>query len=113
MLEEVTLGATHPQPRVTALLSVAENLAPVSWHMPISKDPFIYAIAMREENYSHILLHQHKEFALNFIDYSYFELVDELGSVHGNVTEKFAMSGLHRKKASKISTTLIQKASRE
>ena len=39
--------ATHAQPRVTALLACQNNLMPASWHMPVSKSPFRYAVAVR------------------------------------------------------------------
>ena len=45
-------NSNHSQPRVTAILACKENLMAASWHMPISKSPFRYAVAVREENYT-------------------------------------------------------------
>ena len=56
-------NANHAQPRVTALLACQDNLMPASWHMPVSKSPFRYAVAVREENYTHQLLTQKGSFA--------------------------------------------------
>lgn len=84
----------HSQPRVAALLACKDNLMAASWHMPISKSPFRYAVAVREENYTHALLSEHGSFALNFLPYKYHETVDLMGRLHGNESNKFATSGL-------------------
>ena len=86
--------ATHAQPRVTALLACQNNLMPASWHMPISKSPFRYAIAVREENYTHQLLEKYGSFTLNFLPFEYAEIISEMGKIHGNDEEKLKKSGL-------------------
>lgn len=84
----------HSQPRVTALLSCQENLMPLSWHMPISKEPFRYAVAVREENYSHQLIQKHGSFTLNFLPYAFMASVDLCARVHGDANDKLSMSQL-------------------
>jgi len=86
--------ATHAQPRVTALLACQENLMPASWHMPISKSPFRYAVAVREENFTHQLLEKYGSFTLNFLPFEYSEMIDQMGKIHGNDEDKLAKSGL-------------------
>lgn len=98
----------HKQARTTALLSVENNFMPLSWHMPVSKSPLRYAVCVRDENLSHELLHVNKEFALNFLDFSYIEAYDKSGCVHGG--DKFALTNLMPKKAETINTTLIEEA---
>jgi len=100
----------HVQPRPTALLTCGNNIMPLSWHMPVSKSPFRYAIAMREENYSHQLLKQNREFALNFLDFSYLHAFQMTGEVHGDNIDKFELCGLNPKQAQTIETSLIQEA---
>jgi len=87
-------GSKHSQARTTALLAIQDNLMPLSWHMPISKSPFRYAIAIRDENYSFELLKQHQSFALNFLPFGYEEEIDKLGRVHGDSVNKLQMSRL-------------------
>jgi flavin reductase (DIM6/NTAB) family NADH-FMN oxidoreductase RutF len=87
--------ATHAQPRVTALLACQENLMPASWHMPISKSPFRYAVAVREENHTHTLLGQHGSFTLNFLPISEYETVSLMGRFHGDTEDKLTLSKLH------------------
>ena len=86
--------ATHEQPRVVALLACQDNLMPASWHMPISKSPFRYAVAVREENYTHQLIQEHKSFTLNFLPFVYYQTVDLMGRLHGDKEEKLIRSGL-------------------
>ncbi|MDD2906870.1 MAG: flavin reductase family protein, partial [Sulfurimonas sp.] len=95
---------------VCALLSCADNIMPLSWHMPLSKEPFRYAICVRDENYSHDLLHINQHFALNFLDYSYMSAYDTTGAIHGKGVDKFTLAKLTRKKAEKIRTTLIEES---
>ena len=98
----------HPQARLTALLSVADNFMPLSWHTPISKSPLRYAVCVRDENRSYELLHKTKEFALNFLDFSYIEAFEKSGSMHGG--DKFALTHLKPKKAETIDAVLIEEA---
>jgi flavin reductase (DIM6/NTAB) family NADH-FMN oxidoreductase RutF len=86
--------ATHAQPRVTALLACQENLMPASWHMPVSKSPFRYAVAVREENYTHTLLDKHRSFTLNFLPFDHYETVNTMGKIHGDIEDKLAKSRL-------------------
>jgi flavin reductase (DIM6/NTAB) family NADH-FMN oxidoreductase RutF len=89
-------NANHSQPRVAALLACKDNLMPVSWHMPISKSPFRYAVAIREENYTHALLKAHGSFTLNFLPFKHYGIVDKLGHIHGNTEDKLALSQLKK-----------------
>ncbi|MDD2400546.1 MAG: flavin reductase family protein [Sulfurovum sp.] len=84
----------HSQPRVAALLACKGNLMAASWHMPISKSPFRYAVAVREENYTHALLSEYGSFTLNFLPYEYYETVDLMGRLHGDECDKLRASGL-------------------
>jgi flavin reductase (DIM6/NTAB) family NADH-FMN oxidoreductase RutF len=86
--------ATHSQPRVTALLSCQDNLMPASWHMPVSKSPYRYAVAIRQENYTHQLLEQYRSFTLNFLPFEQYEVVNMMGKLHGDSEDKLAKSGL-------------------
>ena len=83
-----------PQPRVAAILSCGENLMALSWHMPISRQPFRYAVAVREENFTHALLRQQGTFALNFLSFVYYREIDQCGRLHGNETDKLTTTGL-------------------
>ena len=104
-----TLNAQcHPQARPTALLACGDNFMPLSWHMPVSKEPFRYAVAMRAENKTYDLLHEKKEFSLNFLDYAFTEVHDIAGSMHGG--DKFSATGLTPMQAQQINATMIEES---
>ena len=112
MFQETTKldSSCHPQPRLSALLSCVDNIMPLSWHMPVSKEPLRYAICVRDENYTYDLLHINRHFALNFLDFSYVEAYEKTGSCHGKGIDKFALANLTRKKAKHIRSELIEEA---
>lgn len=85
---------TPSQPRSTAMLCCQKNLMPLSWHMPISKLPFRYAIAVRDENVTFSLLKKHSSFTLNFLPFSHYESVDKAGRVHGDTIDKLKLCDL-------------------
>jgi len=100
----------HSQPRIAALLTCGNNIMPLAWHMPLSKEPFRYAVAIRSENHTHSLLQQNKEFALNFLDISYQSAYQVCGETHAKYADKFELSGLSPKKALTVASTLIEEA---
>jgi len=100
----------HVQPRLAALLTCEKNIMPLAWHMPVSKEPFRYAVAVRNENHTHTLLKKNREFALNFLDISYQHAYEVCGETHGEHIDKFELSGLHKKSSVNIASTLIEEA---
>lgn len=99
--------SNHSQPRVAALLACKGNLMAASWHMPISKSPFRYGVAVRKENHTHALLCEHGSFALNFLPYEYYETVDLMGRLHGDEHDKFALSRLEKEGLDENSNHLL------
>jgi len=99
--------ATHSQPRVTALLACQDNLMPASWHMPISKSPFRYAVAVREENYTHQLIQEHQSFTLNFLPLEHYETVSLLGQLHGDMEDKLLKSKLEVESKDRFDNVLL------
>ena len=99
--------ATHSQPRVTALLACQDNLMPASWHMPISKSPFRYAVGIRPDNYTHQLIEQHKSFTLNFLPVEHFETVNLMGQLHGDTDDKLKLSPFHVESKDQFNNILL------
>lgn len=99
--------ATHTQPRLTTLLASGNNLMPASWHMPVSKSPFRYAVAVREENYTHTLLETHGSFTLNFLPFKYHETVAFMGLMHGDKVDKLALGEFEIGKQDKFGNPLL------
>lgn len=101
---------SHRQPRLTALLTSGRNIMPLSWHMPISKSPLKYAVAVREENYSHKLIKESREFGINFLDISYQNAFEKSGRLHGGYVDKYKECGLTPKKGLTMQSHLIEEA---
>jgi flavin reductase (DIM6/NTAB) family NADH-FMN oxidoreductase RutF len=62
--------------------------------MPISREPFRYAIAMRDENITHQMLPKYGSFTLNFLPFSYHEKIDQAGRFHGDTVDKLKLCEL-------------------
>lgn len=93
-MPEFTLPSQAAQPRVAALLACGQNLMAISWHMPVSKSPFRYAVAVRPENHTHALLRERGSFTLNFLPVEHYRAIDRMGRCHGDAFDKPALSGL-------------------
>lgn len=87
-------GSGHAQFRTAALLCCGSNLMAASWHMPVSRSPFRYAVAVREENDTHAMLMERKSFTLNFLPFSFAETIDMTGRYHAHEADKLQKSGL-------------------
>lgn len=98
------------QPRVAALLACGANLMALSWHMPVSKSPFRYAVAVREENYTHALLRTRGSCTLNFMPFEHYSTLDKMGRLHGDETDKLSLSGLATQGTDKEDNLLLEHA---
>lgn len=78
-------------PRPVALLCIGENPLAVAWHMPTNKEPFLYALSIAKENYSHKLLEEGKDFTVNFLSHDYLEDILIAGKYHGDQVDKWKL----------------------
>ena len=93
-MHAITLSPEAAQPRVAALLACGRNLMALSWHMPVSKSPFRYAVAVRAENHTYKLLRERGSFTLNFMPFDHYRAIDRMGRLHGDTEDKLAASEL-------------------
>jgi len=110
MLEKLDGSSVPSQPRLAAILCCQNNLMALSWHMPISREPFRYAVAVRDENITHAMLLEHQSFTLNFLPFAYYEEIDACGRVHGNEVEKLRFSGLTSKQSDPLGNTILDRS---
>jgi flavin reductase (DIM6/NTAB) family NADH-FMN oxidoreductase RutF len=92
-------------PMHLALLTVGQNLMPVAWWTPISKDPFRFLIAMDMRNHSLELLRTHGEAALHFMPWQDRKRVVRAGYQTGAEINKAAALHFRLAPASKLKTT--------
>jgi flavin reductase (DIM6/NTAB) family NADH-FMN oxidoreductase RutF len=81
-------------PMHLALLTVANNLMPMAWWTPISKEPFRFLIAMDRKNYTLSLLREHREAVLNFLPWTERERVVRAGYLTGRKVKKAERLGV-------------------
>ncbi len=84
------------------------NIITVSWAGVLCSDPPMIGISIRPNRYSHGIVKEAMEFALNFPSASLIEAVDYCGSVSGKDVDKFAGAGLTPVPASKIKAPIIK-----
>lgn len=102
-------------PGTLVLVSVGDgerdNLFPVSWNMPVGKDPGMVAVAAGKEHHSYPFIARTGELALNVPDVTIVDAVLGCGSVSGrDVPDKFARFGLTRRSARHIKPPLVAEA---
>ncbi|MFH1781252.1 MAG: flavin reductase family protein [Patescibacteria group bacterium] len=105
----------YANPRQVILVSSRDkdqdNIITLAWHMPLSFEPMMYAIALGTTRYSYKMIKDSGVFVVNFMSLEYKDQVLECGSVSGHEHDKFAEFGLTKEEADKISCPVIGEAS--
>ena len=84
------------------------NIMPLAWHMPVSSDPVLIAIALEQSRYSVDVLDHSEEFALNIPKRALLHHVQYLGSLSGEHIDKFEATQLGHFAASRVTAPLIE-----
>lgn len=87
-----------------------KNIFALSWHMPTSFEPMMYAISVGKERFSYSLIKKSGVFCVNFMP---FELKDKVlfcGRNSGRTIDKFKKSGLTEAECEKIHCPRIKEA---
>ena len=91
-------------------VEVKDNVMALSWHMPVSFDPELYAIAIGKERYSLNLIKESDVFVVNFMPNKLKGAVLLCGRNSGEFLDKFKESGLGKEEAEKIDCCRIKQA---
>lgn len=86
-------------PMHLGLLSVGENLLPVAWWTPVSKEPFRF--------HSLDLLRTHREAVMHFFPFERWQSVVRAGYLTGRRVAKAARLGFALRPAEKLHTTRV------
>ncbi len=102
-------------PGVVLLISVGDgvkdNLYPVTWNMPLKKEPGMIAILSGKGHFSYPLIAKTGEFGANVPGADLVDAVYGCGSTSGYVIkDKFSRFGLTREKAEFIYAPLVKEA---
>ncbi|MCS6957505.1 MAG: flavin reductase family protein [Aquificaceae bacterium] len=98
-------------PRPVVLVCVGENPLAVAWHMPTNKDPFLYAVAIAKENYSHFLLEKGSDFTVNFLRADHIQDILTAGKHSGRQVDKWKLfKHISQAKALKVDALMVKEA---
>lgn len=79
---------------VTSAHEKRQNIITLAWHMPVSHEPPLLAVAVARKHFSAELIRSQKEFAVNVPDISLLDKIIYCGSHSGRDTDKFKETGL-------------------
>lgn len=104
----------QPYPTTVAIVTVRAgdraNVMAAAWHAPLSYEPPLYGVAVRPEHYTHQLMLEAGEFALNFLPYQKIDSIIAVGRHSGQTMDKFAAFGLETEPARLITAPLLKDA---
>ena len=78
------------------------NIITVAWAGTVNSEPPMVSISVRKERYSHKLIKEKGQFAINLATLKLVNATDLCGVKSGRDVDKFQMAGLTAKKASVI-----------
>ena len=100
----------YPLPAV--MVTVADrkgndNIITLAWTGTVNSDPPMLSISVRKERYSHAMLLETGEFAVNLVTEELTRAMDFCGVRSGRDLDKFAAAGLTREPATQVAAPLI------
>lgn len=81
-----------------------------AWSTVCSSDPFMLAVALWKEGYTHKLIQKTKEFVVAVPNKGLEEAIKTFGTRHGNKVDKFKVSGIESTKAKFVNVPLLSRA---
>ena len=103
----------NPVPIVMVTSADAEgnpNIITVGWAGTINSEPPMLSISVRKERYSHKLIKDRGQFAVNLATQKTVYATDLCGVKSGRDTDKFKLTGLTPEKASVIDVPIIKES---
>ena len=83
------------------------NVMPLAWHMPVSVDPPMVAIAVEQSRHTSEMIRHSQEFVLNFPTRPLLHHVQYLGSLHGDRVNKIEATRLETFPPIKVTAPLL------
>jgi flavin reductase (DIM6/NTAB) family NADH-FMN oxidoreductase RutF len=102
----VLLGG--PVVLVTSSWRGRTNVMPLAWHMPVSSDPALIAIAIEQSRYSVDVIDHAEEFALNIPKRPMLHHVQYLGAMSGEHVDKLEAAQMPYFAPARVSAPLIE-----
>ncbi len=104
----------HYYPRLTIIVTAhageRDNAMAAAWHMPVSKKPPLYAVAISPKRFTYELILESREFAINFLPAHEAELVASTGGSKGKEIDKFQVFKILKDKPLKTAAPILKAA---
>ncbi len=104
----------HYYPRLTVIVTAhageRDNAMAAAWHMPVSKKPPLYAVAISPKRFTYELIAESREFAINFLPAHETELVASTGGSNGKEIDKFQVFKILKDKPLKTAVPILKVA---
>ena len=85
-----------------------DDIQPTAWHMPVSADPFTYAIAIGKEKYAARIIEKSKCFVVNFISHESKDVVLFCAKHHGEHVNKMKTLNMNLLEAKNIDCPFLE-----
>lgn len=93
----------YTTPRQVVLITTrhdgVDNIWALDWHMPLSHEPRLYAIAVNPNGYGAQLIRKSGVFVVNFVPATWKTAILYCGKVSGRTIDKFEETGLRKEQA--------------
>lgn len=96
--------------KFTEKKAIKDNIIVLDWHMPLSFQPFLYAISIGKTRFSLNLIKESKVFVVNFMPLHLKDDVLFCGRNSGEHLDKFKETSLTKEESEKIECSRIKQA---
>jgi flavin reductase (DIM6/NTAB) family NADH-FMN oxidoreductase RutF len=107
-------GFYHFYPKLATVVTVRSgekrNALAIAWGCPISREPPIYGVSISPKRYSHGLILEAGEFAVNFLPLEARKLIAAVGRTSGWELDKFERFEIEVEQPLKLSVPIIRQA---
>ena len=107
---QVVIVSSEAEAEILGKKSVKKNMMVAAWHMPLSFDPPMYAVAIGKTRFSLGLIKKSKCFAVNFMPAEKEKEILFCGRTSGQTADKFRESGLTEEECEKIHCPRVKEA---
>lgn len=104
----------HYYPKVPAVVTAQArgraNALAVAWNCPLSFDPPLYGVSISPRRFTHSLIQESREFAVNFLPLRQAELIAALGGTSGLSINKFERFKIATEPPLRIQAPILEEA---
>ncbi|MBU0628783.1 MAG: flavin reductase family protein [Nanoarchaeota archaeon] len=107
---QVVLVSSREEMDVMGKKKLKDNIITLAWHMPVSFNPNLYAIAIGKTRFSCEIIKKSKVFVVNFMPFSLKEAAVFCGTKSGMHIDKFKEAGLGKEDCRNVDCPRIKEA---